>query len=156
MSCDHYGWWLLLINPHHFKFSWQWPMASLKLKYNVFLFVTWPHATAWTKGCVTLKIVAPYHTPPSCLASWPQVSWKWRHNVLIFSMWPDVSTWLTGYVTYNYNFFSFIRSNAPVKFGSYRPRESENMTFFICHVITWPRDERVTWLCWRSSFTLTH
>ena len=29
-------------------------------------------------------------------------------------------------------------------------------TFFICHLITWPCDQRVTWLCLKLSFSLTH
>ena len=34
--------------------------------------------------------------------------------------------------------------------------ELEIQCFFICHVISWPRDWRATWVCWWWFFALTH
>ena len=49
-----------------------------------------------------------------------------------------------------------MRSYLPVKFSSHRPRGSRNMTFFVYHMITWPRNLRATWLCLRWCFALNH
>ena len=67
-------------------------------------------------------------------------------------MWPDVSTWSRGYAALW--IISFNQKLPPVTFSSRRSRGSGNITFPICHMITWPRDQKVTWLCWRWSFNL--
>ena len=64
LSCDHCGWWHLLIS-HHFKFS-RHVLVEVQIKW--LLFVTWTYVTTRTKEHVTLKFVPLYHMPPSCLA----------------------------------------------------------------------------------------
>ena len=61
VSCDDYGWWPLLINQNHFKFSRN---GVAEVEIERFLFVTWLHMIAWTKVHVTLKFVTPNNKPP--------------------------------------------------------------------------------------------
>ena len=102
-------------------------LADVEIEH--FLFIKWPHGTMWSKGHRTL-----YHL----------VKLGWHTYV---------STWSTGYVTFWIK--SFIQSYFSVKFISHRPRESENITFFICQVIARLHDQRLTRLCRRWSFTST-
>ena len=144
-SCDY-----LLITHICFKFSRH---GLGKVEIYAFLFVTWSHVTTWTKEPMTLKqFVASYHKLP-ILPSLVATGLVIERFLIV--MWPDVPTWSTGYVNFVGNIFSS-KATSLSSLVAIGLVDLEILLFFICHVITWPRNVRLTWLFLRWYFALNH
>ena len=123
------GWWPLIASHHLVKFSSHRPYESG----NTFFICHVNSQDHMIERTFDFVVLAPYHTPPSCQVWWPQVSWRWN---FLFVMWPDVSTWSVDYVTL---WITSFYQKLPLcqVFFSHRSYGSGDITFFICHIITW-------------------
>ena len=133
----------LLISHICFKFSRH---GLRKVEISSFSFVTWPHMTTWTKEYATLKFVASYHKL--------NIRGNWDRTLFNCHV-----TWCVHVVKGLCNFVDNIFLSGATFLSSLAAiglLEMEIKTFFICHVITWPRHIWVTWLCLRGYFTLNY
>ena len=134
VSCDHYG---------------CWPLASWKFKYNIFYLpsdLTWPQKDTWL---LNLWLFLVRHYPVYFSGHRSRGNGDITFFYFLYDLMCPRDQWIMWLCGYNL----FIRSYPPVKFSIHRSRGSGNIEFFICYMLTWLRDQRVTWLCWRWSLT---
>ena len=122
LCCDHCRYWPLLINHIHFKFS----RHGLWGSWNLMFFIC--HVTTCDQVNNNMWL----------LSFW----------LLIISYHPFL---FSSHRSRDTMWYLLIKSYLPVTFSSCRPCGSGNITYFICHMTTWQRDQMVTWLCWRRS-----
>ena len=132
MSCDHCGRWPLIMNHHTVKFSGYRSSVSGNITFLI--------CQVTSRDDVIERIC---DFAVCGLLSYPAKFGS--HRSLFLVMPPHVTTWSTRYVTLC--IIALHQKPPACQFCSLRPRRKEEITFFIFHVITWPRDQRVRWLC---------